>query len=392
MDATLELPFFESEHRRLHADLSGWLESNLDDASAGHGDPGPAVRTLVRELASGGWLSYAVPQMHDDVRRLDVRTVCLMREALAYRSGLADVAFAMQGLGSLPIALFGSDELRRRYLSEVTSGTTVAAFAISEEGAGSDIAGITTVAREERGHWIIDGRKVWISNAPIAGLFVVFARTEEGAGSKGLSAFAVDGGSDGMRVEPVAVSAPHPIGTVEFDAVRLPADRLIGSRGDGFKIAMVTLDHFRATVGAAAVGFARRALSEALTWVGARTVGDRKLADYDLTRERLADMAVDVDAATLLVYRAAWMVDRVAGRHSRETSMAKLYATEAAQRVVDSAVQLLGARGVVDESPVERLYREVRPLRIYEGTSEIQKLIIARDLLATAETKGGDKT
>jgi acyl-CoA dehydrogenase len=288
----------------------------------------------------------------------------------------------MQGLGSAPISLFGSDQLQSRYLPVVSAGEAVAAFAISEAGAGTDVAAISTVARLEGDRWIISGEKTWISNAPIADVLVVFARTEEVEGSKALSAFVVPSTADGLHVERLSVSGPHPIGTVTFDGVSVPSDHLIAARGEGYKVAMATLGRFRPTVGAAAVGFARRAMAEALSWVEEREIGSKKLADLDLTRERLADMALTIDAAALLVYRAAWLLDVHEGRHSRESSMAKLFATEGAQQVVDSAIQLHGARGLVSGSPLEVLYREVRALRIYEGTSEVQKLIVAREVLA----------
>ena len=385
----LQWPFFEDRHRRLYQQLSDWLADNLDDSFEAAG-PDAAVTDAVRALGASNWLSFCLPSPNDVTgRSIDVRSLCIIRELLANRSGLADVAFAMQGLGSAPISLFASTELQTRYASRIISGEAVAAFAISEDGAGSDVAGMTTVARKQGDGWVLEGSKTWISNAPIADVFVVFARTEEERSSRALSAFVIDAEDDGLRIEPLSVSAPHPIGTVEFDGVKVGADRLIGIRGEGFKIAMVTLDHFRPTVGAAALGFARRALKEALEWVQVREVGAKRLADYDLTRERLADMALAIDASSLLVYRAAWITDQDDGRHSLETSMAKLHATESAQQVVDSAVQLLGARGVVAESTLERLYREVRALRIYEGTSEIQKLIIARELLAPSEVPSG---
>ena len=317
--------------------------------------------------------------------RLDVRSLCLARETLARHAGLADFAFAMQGLGSAPIALFGSQALRARYLPPVADGRAMAAFALSEPEAGSDVGAIATSAREDGESYVLDGTKTWISNAGLAAHYVVFARSG-GDGPKGLSAFVVDADAAGLEVvERIAVSAPHPLGTLRFDNCRVPASHLLGRPGEGFKVAMATLDLFRPTVGATALGFARRALDEALAHVRARRAFGQPLADFQLVQQKLAEMALDVDASALLVYRAAWAKDQGAERVTREAAMAKLYATEAAQRAADAAVQLLGARGVVAGGVAERLYREVRALRIYEGTSEIQQLIIARQALAAAD-------
>jgi acyl-CoA dehydrogenase len=313
---------------------------------------------------------------------LDVRSLCLIREILARHNGLADFAFAMQGLGSGAITLFGTPELQQRYLPGVASGDRIAAFALSEPMAGSDVAALATAARREGDHFVIDGLKTWISNAGIAAHYLVFARTGEQPGAKGLSAFVVDADTPGLSVtQRIEVIAPHPLGTLRFDDCPVPANNMLGRPGDGFRIAMATLDVFRATVGAAALGFARRALTETLGHVRSRTLFGSRLSDMQATRMRLSDMALEVDAAALLVYRAAWTKDRGAERVTREASMAKLYATEAAQRVIDSAVQLFGGLGVTCGSAVERLYREIRPLRIYEGTSEIQKLIIANQII-----------
>ncbi|HET7160650.1 MAG TPA: acyl-CoA dehydrogenase family protein, partial [Burkholderiales bacterium] len=313
---------------------------------------------------------------------IDVRSLCLIREALAFHSGLADCAFAIQGLGSVPVTLFGSDALRKKYLPEMIAGTHLGAFALSEPESGSDVASLRATARRDGNGYVLDGVKTWISNAGIADHYIVFAHGGAAGDAKGLIACVVDANTPGVTVtEKLDIIAPHVIGTVEFKACRVDAQSLIGVPGDGFKIAMSTLDIFRATVGAAALGFARRALHETLLRVDERIVFGQKLAQFQATQMRLADMAVEVDAAALLVYRAAWTKDTQPRRVTRESAMAKLYATEAAQRVIDSAVQLSGGLGVTVGSVVERLYREIRPLRIYEGTSEIQKIIIAAQLL-----------
>jgi len=383
----LDWPFFEDTHREVDAEVARWIDERGERALE-EDDSDRAVIEAVSDLGRSGFLRRFLPSPTDSGPRLDVRSICLIRENLAAHSGLADVAFAMQGLGSAPISLFGSEELQARYVQPIAAGAAIAAFAISEVGAGSDVAAVSTTAKEDGDRWIIDGEKTWISNAPIADVFVVFARTENGEGSRCLSAFVVPSTARGLHVERLNVSGPHPIGTVAFEDVSVPSDHLIGERGQGFKVAMATLGRFRPSVGAAALGFARRALAEALTWTDEREIAGRKLADYDMTRERLADMALTIDAGALLVYRAAWLLDCREGRHSRETSMAKLFATEGAQAVVDSAIQLLGARGLVAGSSLESLYREVRALRIYEGTSEVQKLLVARDLLAEQAEQG----
>jgi acyl-CoA dehydrogenase len=333
-------------------------------------------------LGDAGWLRYCVPAAHGGAHdRLDVRSLCLIRETLARTSGLADFAFAMQGLGSASITLFGSEALKQAYLPNVSAGQQIAAFALSEPEAGSDVGALRTTAHEDGDGYLLDGTKTWISNAGLADHYVVFARTAEN-GSRGLSAFVVDADAPGLAVvERIPLIAPHPLGTLRFERCRVPRDHLLGQPGDGFKIAMATLDVFRSTVGAAALGFARRALDEALARVTSRQVFGQPLSDYQLTQQKLADMAVEIDASALLIYRAAWTKDRLAERVTREAAMAKLYATEAAQRVIDQAVQLFGGLGVVSGVPVERLYREIRALRIYEGTSEIQHLIIANQVL-----------
>ncbi|HEV3177380.1 MAG TPA: acyl-CoA dehydrogenase family protein [Stellaceae bacterium] len=381
----LAWPFFEPRHRDFAAGLDDWarqvVSPHVDEDER---DVDGTCRMLVRLLGEAGWLRVCVPAPYGGrADRLDVRTLCLARDILARHSGLADFAFAMQGLGSGPITLYGTPELKAAYLPKVAEGRHVGAFALSEPEGGSDVAGLRMTARPDGNHFVLDGRKAWISNAGIADHYVVFARTGEAPGSKGLSAFVVDAATPGLRIaERIEVIAPHPLGTLAFEACRVPASHLLGKPGDGFKIALATLDVFRSTVGAAALGFARRALDEAVARAGSREIFGQRLANLQATQMRIADMATEIDAAALLVYRAAWTKDCVAERVTREAAMAKLYATEAAQRVIDSAVQLWGGLGVTRGVPVERLYREIRSLRIYEGTSEIQKLVIAGQVLA----------
>jgi acyl-CoA dehydrogenase len=383
----LAWPFFDERHRALAATLDGWTAEEIAPLAHGDGDIDALSRRFVALLGDAGWLRYAVPQAYGGhFEKLDVRSLCLIRETLARTSGLADFAFAMQGLGSASIALYGSEALKRRYLPKVCAGTQIAAFALSEPEGGSDVSALRMSARCDGADYLLDGQKTWISNAGIADHYVVFARTGEAPGAKGLSAFAVDAATPGLAVsERIAIIAPHPLGTLSFENCRVPATQLLGKPGDGFKIAMATLDIFRSTVGAAALGFARRALDEAVTRVKSRKAFGEKLAAFQMTQARLADMATEIDAAALLIYRAAWTKDCVAERVTREAAMAKMYATEAAQRVIDAAVQLHGGMGVVSGVPVERLYREIRALRIYEGTTEIQKLVIAGQVLAEAD-------
>lgn len=379
----LDWPFFEDRHRAYAAALDAWADVELDPhAHVDKAGVDAACRDLLTRLAAGGWTRHAVP---DADGRLDVRTLCLTRETLARRSGLADFVFAMQGLGAGPISLFGAPAQKAAWLPRVASGELAAAFALSEPEAGSDAGAIAMIACEDGDGWVLDGTKTWISNGGIAGLYVVFARSEPDAPpGKGISAFVVDGDAPGLTVtDRIAVSAPHPLATLRFAGVRVPADRLVGPRGGGMRVALGTLDVFRSTVGAAALGFARRALDEALARVATRTLYGAPMSDLQLVQGRLADMALQIDAAALLVYRAAWTKDRGADRVTREAAMAKLYATEAAQQVVDSAIQLLGGLGVVAGSPLETLYREVRALRIYEGASDVQKVVIARQTLSS---------
>ncbi len=371
-----DLPFFDDRHRDIAAGLAAWAEEQVPDEEPE--DAVAASRDLVRALGEGGWLGLAT----SGEGKLDVRSLAIARETLAYRSALADFAFAMQGLGSGPISLFGTEDQRARFLPGVGMGMAIPAFAISEAEAGSDVAALATTARLDGDEYVIDGEKAWISNAGIADVYVVFARTGEGDGARGLSAFIVEAHSPGLSVtEKPDLIAPHPIGTLRFDGCRVPAENLLGEPGAGFRIAMATLDVFRSTVGAAAVGMARRALDETLAHVRRRKLFGGTLADLQITQARLAEMATDIDAAALLVYRAAWLKDGGAERITKEAAMAKAFATEAAQRVVDSAVQLFGGQGVTRGHIVERLYRDIRPLRIYEGATEVQQVIIARQLL-----------
>lgn len=384
-------PFFEDSHRALAADLENWVAREIPGAAGEHADADAACASYVKLLGAGGWLRYVVPGEYGGAfAGLDVRSICLVRETLARASGLADFAFAMQGLGSAPVSSFGSEALRQRYLPNVCAGRSVAAFALSEPESGSDVAGMRTTARRDRDVYVIDGTKTFISNAGIADHYVVFARLESqesggGASHKSFVALMVDAGNPGLEVtERIDVIAPHPLGTLTLTDCRVDAGAVVGEPGGGLKVALSTLDSFRPTVAAAALGFARRALDEAVSRVKERKAFDRRISEFQLTQARLADMAVAVDASALLVYRAAWAHDTAGGsrRITREAAMAKLYATEAAQVVIDSAVQLFGGRGIVRGEIVESLYREIRALRIYEGTSEIQKLVIAGRVLA----------
>ena len=385
----LAWPFFEDHHRALAADLDAWAARTIDHAEPAREAVDGVCRDLVAALAEGGWLRYAVPAAAGGrFADLDVRSLCLIRETLARHSGLADFAFAMQGLGSGPITLAGTDEQRAAYLPAVSEGRKIAAFALSEPEAGSDVAALTTSAAMDGNSWVLNGAKTWISNGGIADFYTAFVRTGEGEGARGLSAFIVDADAPGLEIEErIDVIAPHPLATLRFSDCRVPSSALLGRPGEGFKIAMATLDIFRSTVGAAALGFARHALDEALARAGSRQLFGAPMGDLQLVQGMIADMALEVDAAALLVYRAAWTKDMGAPRVTREAAMAKLYATEAAQTVIDRAVQIFGGAGVVSGNAVERLYREIRALRIYEGASEVQKVVIARQALAAAEAE-----
>lgn len=391
----LDWPFYEGRHRELARDVRDWAEREVaplaGDEPAGRDGLERLMGELVRRLADGGWLRHTVPAPWGGLHEtLDRRSLCLLREALAWHSGIADLAFVMQGLGSGPISLFGSAGLRERYLPGVAEGRRIAAFALSEPQSGSDVAAMATTARLEGDTYVIDGEKTLISNGGLAHQYVVFARTGEAPGARGLSAFVVDADAPGLSVaERIEVIAPHPLARIRFDACEVPRTHLLGAPGDGFKVAMASLDVFRPTVGAAALGFARRACDEALAHAGSRVSFGRPLGEHQLVQAKIADMAVRIDAAALLVARAAWAGDTGAGRTTREAAIAKLYATESAQEVVDEAVQIFGGMGVVVGSTVERLYREVRALRIYEGASEIQRLVIAGQTLARAGAADG---
>jgi acyl-CoA dehydrogenase len=371
----LAWPFFEPRHRKLAADLEAWCEATIHDAEAS--DPDEACRSLVEELGKAGFLKLCVS---DGENRPDVRSLAICREILARHHGLADFAFAMQGLGSGAISLFGTIEQKREWLPRVASGEAIAAFAMTEPETGSDAANIATSAMRDGNEWVLVGEKSYISIGGIADFYLTFARTGEGEGSRGLSAFIVP--ADAVQVEErIEVIAPHPLARLKYDNVRVPADAIVGEPGEGFRVGMETLNLFRVTVGAAALGFARRALVEALAFASGRRLGTAKLADNAVTQAKLADMATAIDASALLIYRAAWEQDEGGVDVRRSAAMAKLNATEAAQQVIDAAVQMHGGLGVTKGVKVEALYRDIRALRIYEGASEVQRQIIARDLL-----------
>ncbi len=377
----LHWPFFEDRHRAYAEKLEAWAKANL--AHVDHHDVDAACRALVTKLGDAGFLQHTAP---DEGGTIDVRMLALTRETLARYSGLADFVFAMQGLGAGPVSFYGTKEQRAAWLPKTRAGNAIAAFALSEAASGSDVANITTAARQDGNGYVIDGEKCWISNGGIADLYVVFARTGGAPGARGLSAFIVKGDNPGLSVaERIDVIAPHPLARIAFKNCRLSADSMIGKPGDGFKIAMATLDVFRTTVGAAALGFAQRALDETLKRAATRNLFGAPLGELQMVQGHLADMALEIDAAALLVYRAAWTKDKGAARVTREAAMAKLYATEAAQRVIDAAVQIHGGDGVRSGHPVETLYREIRALRIYEGASDVQKVIIARAVLSSME-------
>jgi len=370
----LEWPFFEPSHRELAGEVDAWAADILPDIS--HADTDGACRALVARLGSDGWLRHAAP---GDGEHLDVRTLCLIRETLARHDALADFAFAMQGLGTGAITLFGTEEQQRAWLPQVRSGAAIAAFALTEPQSGSDVANSTMTATRDGGSYVLNGEKTWISNGGIADVYTLFARTGEAPGARGLSAFVVPAEVPGLEVvERLQTMAPHPLARLRFTDCRIPATALIGPAGSGFKVAMSVLDVFRSTVAAAALGFARRALDEALARVTTREIQGAPLFDLQMVQGHIADMALDIDAAALLVYRAAWTKDAGAPRVTREAAMAKLFSTEAAQQVIDRAVQLHGGDGVRSGTRVEELYRDIRALRIYEGASDVQRVVIAR--------------
>lgn len=372
----LTWPFFDDRHRAHAERLETWCAAHLP---VDHHDVDAACKGLVASLGDGGWLQ---PTGAAAGETLDVRTLCLTRETLARHDGLADFAFAMQGLGMGAVSLFGTAE-QRAWLAQTRAGKAISGFALTEPGAGSDVAQTATTAVRGQGGWVLNGEKTYISNGGIADVYVIIARTGEAPGARGLSAFLLPADTPGLSViDRIEVMAPHPLAHLGLQDVVLPEAALIGKPGEGFKIAMSVLDVFRSTVGAAALGFARRALDEALARAQRPRAGGGQLTDYQMVQGHLADMALQIDAAALLIYRAAWTKDQGVARISREAAMAKLYATEAAQKVIDMAVQLHGGDGVRTGFAVESLYREIRALRIYEGASDVQRVVIARSLLA----------
>ncbi|MBU2999865.1 acyl-CoA dehydrogenase family protein [Roseovarius nubinhibens] len=376
----LSWPFFEPDHAEMARKLEDWAASELGGID--HGDTDAACRALVTALGEAGWLNHAAVDPAEPDGRLDVRRLCLIRETLARHDGLADFAFAMQGLGTGALSLFGTRAQREEWLPLVRRGEAISAFALTEPASGSDVANSTMTATHDGDDYILNGEKTWISNGGIASVYTLFARSEDMPGAKGLSAFVVPAGLPGFEVsERLETIAPHPLATLRFTECRIPASAMIGKPGEGFKIAMSVLDVFRSTVAAAALGFARRALDESLDRVSRRHVQGAPLADLQMVQGHIADMALDIDASALLVYRAAWAKDSGAARVTREAAMAKLFSTEQAQKVIDRAVQLHGGDGVRSGAVVERLYREIRALRIYEGASDVQRVIIARQAL-----------
>jgi len=380
----LSWPFFEGHHRALAADLDPWSANHIAPLEKPpHEDVDDLCRQMLRLMAKAGWTQHAVPKAYGGAsENLDVRSLCLIRETLARHSGLADFVFAMQGLGSGAITTFGNETQKSTWLPRVADGTMCAAFALTEPEAGSDVAAIAMTATRDGDHYILNGEKTFISNGGIADFYTTFARTSDD-GARGLSAFIVPADTEGLEVaERINVMAPHPLARLRYTNCRVPVANLLGQEGDGFKAAMTTLDIFRSTVGAAALGLARRALDEATHRATSRKLFGGALADMPVVQSQLAEMALSIDASALLIYRAAWTKDNGAKRVTREAAMAKLYATEEAQKVIDTALQIFGGMGVVSNQPVEKLYREIRALRIYEGASEVQKLVIARQHLS----------
>ena len=376
----LAWPFFDERHRELARRVEGWASDNLAGRYAD--DLDSECRTLVRELGAAGFLKLCVA---DGMHRPDVRSLATIRETLASHNALADFAFAMQGLGSGAISLFGTLEQKRAWLPGVAAGEAIAAFAMTEPECGSDAANIAPSAMKDGAAWVLVGEKPSISNGGIADFYVTFARTGEGEGARGLSAFIVPADAPGLSVaERIEVIAPHPLARLKYDNVRIPADAIIGEPGEGFRIGMETLNLFRVTVAAAALGFARRGLDEAIRFARKRRLGSGTLAENAVTQEKLAEMAMLNDASALLIARAAWQQDVGGVDNRRAAAMAKLHATESGSRVIDMAVQMHGGAGVTRGVKVEELYRDIRALRIYEGASEVQRQIIARDLLKGA--------
>lgn len=379
----IQWPFFDQQHRTLATDIDNWAGQNLGGQSHEHTDVDAACRKLVAQLGQAGWLRNAVPaEFGGNYPQLDVRSLCLSRQHLAYYSGLADFAFAMQGLGSGPISLFADPAIQQKFLPDVARGKLISAFALSEPNAGSDVAAMTTEAVADGNEFVLNGCKTWISNGGIADFYTVFARTNEAPGAKGISCFVVEADNPGLEIaERIDVIAPHPLAKLKFNDCRVAKSSMVGQPAKGFGIAMATLDVFRSTVGAAALGFARRALDEAGRHTTQREIFGGKLCDLAITQSSLGEMALDIDTSALLIYRSAWTKDTQGTRVTREAAMAKYHATEAAQRVIDQALQLHGGLGVVSGNMVESLYREIRALRIYEGASEVQKVIMGQQAL-----------
>lgn len=376
----LDWPFFEDKHRVLAENLDAWATEHL--SSIDHSDTDAVCKTLVKALGDAGWAAYSAVDPQDENAKLDVRSLCIIRETLARHDGLADFAFAMQGLGTGALSLFGSPEQKTEWLSKTRTGNAISAFALTEPQSGSDVANSTMTASDDAASYILNGEKTWISNGGIADVYTVFARTGEAPGAKGLSAFVVPADTPGLEItERLETIAPHPLATLRFADCRIPKSALIGRAGGGFGIAMSVLDVFRSTVAAAALGFARRAMDDALSHSTARKIQGAPLFDLQMVQGHIADMAVNVDASALLIYRAAWLKDSGAARVTREAAMAKLFATDQAQKIIDQALQLHGGEGVRRGNKVESLYREIRALRIYEGASDVQKIIIARQTL-----------
>ena len=386
----VDWPWFDDAHRDMTRRARTWAQDAIPDGPEPQ-DVDAACRALVRALGEAGWLAYCVPAKYGGaLPEIDSRALCLLRETFAYRSALADFAFALQGLGSGAVSMAGSEAQRRSYLPRIAAGTAIAAFALSEPDAGSDVGALAATARRDGDAYILDGVKTWTSNGGIADFYVVFARTDATAGSRGVSAFAVDAGTPGLSVEErIEVMAPHPLATIQLRECRVAASQRIGGEGDGFKLAMRTLDVFRPSVAAAALGFARRALDEAVARAVERRMFGQRLADFQLTQAAVGEMAAAIDAGALLTYRAAWLRDVKGARITKEAAMAKMVATESAQRVIDRAVQMFGGLGVVRGSIVERLYRDIRALRIYEGATEVQQLIVGRQTIA--ESAGDER-
>ena len=378
----LDWPFFDDRHRALADEVEAWAVKNL--AHVDHTNTDAACQALVSALGEAGFLKLSAVDPENDASKIDVRSLCIMRETLARHDGLSDFAFAMQGLGTGAISLFGTAAQKAEWLTKTRAGKALSAFALSEPASGSDVANMAMTARRDGDAYVLDGEKTWISNGGIADVYTVFARTGEAPGAKGLSCFIVPADTPGLRVaERIDVVAPHPLARLAFEGARVPASALVGKPGDGFRIAMSVLDVFRSTVAAAALGFARRALDESLKRASGRQLFGAPLFDLQMVQGHIADMALDIDAAALLVYRAGWLKDSGAPRVTREAAMAKLFATDRAQEVIDKAVQLHGGDGVRKGHIIESLYREIRALRIYEGASDVQKVVIARQTLGT---------